>query len=358
MKKKKMRIFIFQPYLTHYRTAIFNKLNKYFYIKLAFNSSNKESHIKANLNKDIKIIYTKKKKFFGVVYQKNLIKKIQIRNINSIILASDIKSLTQLKLILYSKISDYKIFLWGHGLFKKKINIFNFILYKFYFYLISFFITKYICYNKICFDSLIGFLPKKKMVILNNTLEKKIDPSSIKKNYKISKDLLFVGRLRDKCGLMLLLKALSELKNFYIKLHVIGDGKNLVNYKNYSKKLNVNVTFYKKRIFFSKIASKCFAGVYPGDTGLSVVDYMMHGLPVIIHNKINDHMGPEAAYIINRYNGLNFKKNSSNDLKSKIMKLYKNRTLVAKLGNNSIKTIKKLNKESMHISLKKIIERS
>ena len=293
-----------------------------------------------------------------MVYQKNMIKNIQTKNINFIILASDIKSLTQLKLILCSKIYNYKIFLWGHGLFKKKINIFNFILYKFYFYLISFFITKYICYNKICFDSLIGFLPKKNLVILNNTLEKKIDSNSIKKNYKKSKDLLFVGRLRDKCGIMLLIKALSELKNSFIKLHVIGDGKKLADYKKYSKRLNVNVIFYKKKIFFSKIASKCFAGVYPGDAGLSVVEYMMHGLPVIIHDKIYDHMGPEPSYIINRYNGLNFQKNSSNDLKNKIMKLYRNRALVTKLGNNSIKTIKNLKKESMHISLKRIMEDS
>ena len=209
MKKKKKKIFIFQPYLTHYRTAIFNKLSKYYDIKLAFNSSKKAFHIEANLNKNIKVINTKTKNFFGMVYQKNMIKNIQTNNINFIILSSDIKSLTQLKLILCSKIYNYKIFLWGHGLFKKKINIFNFILYKLYFYLISFFITKYICYNKVCFDSLINFLPKKNLVILNNTLEKKIDSNPIKKNYKKSKDLLFVGRLRDRCGIMLLIKALT-----------------------------------------------------------------------------------------------------------------------------------------------------
>lgn len=132
--------------------------------------------------------------------------------------------------------------------------------------------------------------------------------------------------------------------NRKITLKVIGNGKLFNFYKKISNRLNVNVKFYNEKKNFLNISRDCFIGVYPGDVGLTVVDYMMLNLPVIIHNKLNEHMGPEAYYIKNNYNGLLFKKNSVDDLTYKILKIFKDRKLRKKLSNNSICEINKLNR--------------
>ena len=58
-------------------------------------------------------------------------------------------------------------------------------------------------------------------------------------------------------------------------------------------------------------------GVYPGDAGLSVVTYLALGLPVVVHDDLYKHMGPEPSYV-SEENGKLFTRGDCESLKTSI----------------------------------------
>jgi glycosyltransferase involved in cell wall biosynthesis len=61
----------------------------------------------------------------------------------------------------------------------------------------------------------------------------------------------------------------------------------------------------------SNISRQCLFGCYPGSAGLSVVHMMSLSLPVITHNDLSCHEGPEPSYIRDGVNGLLYDHNDS-----------------------------------------------
>lgn len=344
MKKK---VFIFQPSLFHYRLPLFNSLSQYYDLYLSYNLD-KNFKINNKINKKIKTVKTKKIKFFFLFYQSNIINKLIQNKYNIILLPHDFKNLTNYIIFILCKLYGIKLFVGGHGIYKKKINILNFIFFKLYFYFLSKFIDKFICYNNYSAKSLKNFLKKEKVKIIDNTLEKKINFRILNnKNFSEVNGIFFAGRLRNECNLELLFESAKYFK-YNMKIHIIGDGEEFKKLNQLSKKLGVDCKFYGSKYNFENISKKCFVGVYPGKAGLSVVDYMICGLPIIIHQNIKNHMGPEVAYVKQGVNGFMFKENSALDLSSKINALYKNKIKIKKFSINSLSIVKNLNSVPMH----------
>jgi len=352
---KKKNILIIQQILPHYRIKFFFRLSKLCNLSLSFNQINlKEGFIQTYLNKSINFVTTKKINFFYLYYQTNLLKNIFLKRYEKVILSCDVKNITNFFILLLCKILNIKCYVWGHGYFGKN-NKYKYFIYKVYYIIINKLAYKYIAYNKQSKKSLYGLISKKKIIFVNNTLEKKF--KKIKKNFN-EKNIIFIGRLRDRCNLEILIRSMAKINsiNKEISLKVIGNGKLFNYYKKKANKLKVNIRFYKEKINFEKISKNCFLGVYPGDVGLTVVDYMLLNLPILIHDRLNEHMGPEAYYVKNNYNGLLFKKNSVDDLTNKILKIYKDKTLRKKISKNTIYMIQRLNKsEYSKIFFNKVI---
>lgn len=355
---KKKKILIYQPTLTHYRASLFNNMTKYFDLTLCCNKSNqKEGFLKINDKIKFQTIVSSKINFFYLFFQTNLITNIINNKYDKVVLTCDVKNITNYIILFLCKLIGVRCYIWGHGLFGKPNNFSKKIIYHLYYFFLNLFIYKYIAYNRYSKITLLKVFNKNKILILTNRLEKHLP--IIKKNHNL-KNILFIGRLRNRCMLDILLKAMVIVNQKYkdLKLEIIGNGELFYKYNKLAKKLRINCKFYKEKKDFISISKNCFVGVYPGDAGLSVVEYMMLGLPVIKHNKMNEHAGPEPFYIKNNYNGLTFKKGSSIDLSKKIIQIFSDKKLRSKLKKNSLKKIKKINKIPMSKEFFKILNLS
>ena len=99
-----------------------------------------------------------------------------------------------------------------------------------------------------------------------------------------------------------------------LKLNVVGSGIHLKKLKNICKENKIEVIFHGENYNSNKIKKIAANGttiLYPGNSGLSIVDFFYYGLPVIVHDDFKSHMGPEPYYVKNNYNGLLFKKLSA-----------------------------------------------
>ena len=366
MKKIYKNIIILsEPYLRSYRVPIWNNLAKKNKLILLCDIPKKHNFKQVKLSKKIRFIKTRTIILFKVVYQFKLLSLIKKNhnNLKAITLSANNGSLSNYIAMIFCKKNKVPVYLWGHGLFKKNLN--NYLILwinKILLHFQSKYITKYICYNNLVKKSLIKInFPRNKLTTINNTLEKEKN-NFISLHLNKNKNFLFIGRLRKFNNLNVLFNALSILKTkkININLHCIGSGPDLIYLKNLAKELNINVLFYggihddsKKR----KIARSCIAAIYPGSAGLSVVDYFSYSLPVIIHNKIQSHMGPEPYYVKNNINGLHFEKNSYTSLANTIYKLYIDRKLIKKLSINSFQTFLLLSKPKMSDQLNNLINR-
>ncbi len=283
-----------------------------------------------------------------------------LKNADYVILQSDIKNITLYYLILACKIKNIPCSLWGHALFKKNYeNFFIRCMYKLIYKYYGLLIDKYICYNSLVKKSLSNInFDKKKIIILNNTLQKERNFEFSTK--KKSSNILFIGRLRRRSNIHLLLKSIKylEKEKIYLGINIIGNGVEYKNLKILGRKLDLKINFFGE-IYNSKkiktIAEKCFVGVYPGDCGLSIVDYFFYGLPVVVHSNHKMHMGPEPYYLKKNFNGLHFKRNDLLSLSKAIKKLYLNNKINFLLSKNSFNTFNKLNDEKLSKKIYKLI---
>ena len=346
MKKKK--VLIYTPDLTHYRINVYNNISKKTRLTVVYDSNKKNEkdrsgHITEKKNKKIKFIKSDRLRLTPFYFQKLIVGEIIKNKYDILILSSDIKNLTNYLLNIICKIKKIKVFMWGQGAFNKDLNnIFLKFIYFIYHSFLNIFIEKYICYNRLCSINIKKYIEKKKIRILNNSLEKKI---ILKNKANKLNSIMFIGRLRKGCSLDILLLAMQSINKKFknIKLKIVGDGENYKQYFKLAKKLKINCKFYKKKKYFNNLSKNVFVGVYPGAAGLSIVEYFILGLPAITHNEFLFHMGPEPDYLKNNYNGLFFKRNSAKDLSKKIIYLYLNKKKCKTFSNNARNTAIKIN---------------
>jgi len=126
-----------------------------------------------------------------------------------------------------------------------------------------------------------------------------------------TRGILFVGRLRTDSRIELLIAAVARLRARgwpQLTLHVVGDGPEsgrLHSLHSGEGWLQWHGALYDDQRI-AEIAQACIIGCYPGDAGLSVVQYMGLSLVPIVHNAMHRHMGPEPSEVIDRVNGILF----------------------------------------------------
>jgi glycosyltransferase involved in cell wall biosynthesis len=181
---------------------------------------------------------------------------------------------------------------------------------------------KYVCYNEYCMLDMQRKIPqkirKKKIVYVNNIIR-------VENKNKLNRDnddILFIGRLREKTGAEEFLKVFSD-SDENRKFHVIGDGPQLLTLQE-KYATDQRILFYGSLTDHEKInsvAAQCAFGVYPGDSGLSLVHYAALGLVPIFHKNLWEHMGPECGYFIEYLDELSFDKGNFDAILAKIRQI-------------------------------------
>jgi glycosyltransferase involved in cell wall biosynthesis len=193
----------------------------------------------------------------------------------------------------------------GVGLFKKgRIGF----LRRFMMNLMLRLVTSYIAYAPLVRDSFAvnGFSLDKVSLAHNSLLNPFPIPPEEKTGHE--RDVLFIGRLRPRSGLKLLLKVLRSLHQdggFPLNLHVVGMGEEAEMLRREAAGCSW-VTWHgdvnDERV--AAISRSCLLGCYPGNAGLSVVHMMSLSLPVVIHDDLASHEGPEPSYVRDGISGI------------------------------------------------------
>lgn len=264
------------------------------------------------------------------------------KNSNIICHIADYKFVSLWVILLLNLLPSKKTFIYGQGGYKKKGLPIN-ILYS----ASLFFCDGYICYTDFSKRELMKKTPKflhHKIKVCDNTLLVSPVEKILEKN--IENSILHIGRLRSGCDIEILLNA-AQGAGVKVKVIGIGDEGYIEELK---RKFGSIATFYGGIFDEEKqkeIASSCIAGAFGGDAGLSAVHYMSLGLPVIVHNNLSKHMGPEPSYVVDGVNGLLFERNNLESLTQKIKLLSQDDSLRKELALNSLDTFNRLSSPSM-----------
>lgn len=302
-----MKLLYIQTIIPSYREHVINELEDVFELHVIAQDSNKNGH--ETLCDNITNMHREKTKsiFFGkLTYQTNTIKNIRRINPEIILSHSDIKNISCWMAMVYAKIRDIPYYSYGHGPYKKISYIF---LYRIIYRIMLKFHSGYIAYNeysKLSFKKLL--LEDKKIYHINNTVKFQEEFIGVEKT-GLETGILFLGRVRKNSGLESLIDACEKIRSkINITIHIIGSGEELENIKLYTKDKQW-IKIYGK-IFDSEkiyaISKLCRIGCYPGAAGLSVVHYFSLSLPPLVKKSIEQHMGPEPAYINDNLNGFHF----------------------------------------------------
>ena len=208
--------------------------------------------------------------------------------------------------LLLGKLLGIPTYAHGHGLFKKhKVSA----LYRLMMTVLLRLVTSYICYAPIVRQSFIdhGF-PDQKLTVAHNSI---INPFPVPPEEKTGNEsgILFIGRLREGSRVGLLARVTERIRREHglpLKLHVIGTGEE-------APLLQREATDRPWIILHGQVydaeqiqlvSRDCFLGCYPGNAGLSAVHMMSLSLPVVTHDDLSSHAGPEPSFIRHGISGL------------------------------------------------------
>jgi glycosyltransferase involved in cell wall biosynthesis len=141
--------------------------------------------------------------------------------------------------------------------------------------------------------------------------------------------LLFCGRLRTtpSTELDVALRALERLnsRNPQYVLAVIGDGVDRERLETLATQLGVSAQVLWLGAIYSEellapwfLTARCF--IYPGPVGLSLIQALAYGLPVITHDNPREH-NPEIAALEHGVNGLTFRRGDPDDLVRRVQQI-------------------------------------
>lgn len=179
-------------------------------------------------------------------------------------------------------------------------------------------------------------------------------------------NLIFIGRLTTQKKIDWILKACAQHKKLGINYNItiIGDGPQRDSLQQLSRELSIlnNVWFYGEchnAEFTAPLLYNADLCVSPGNVGLTAIDALRNGTPVISHNDFS-HQGPEYEAIIHGQNGFLYNYNDFEDFKIKIetwlTQHNENRELIRKKCVDVVND--KWNADNQIEILKSIFERS
>lgn len=336
-----MKILLAPDRFAHYRYAIFNKIAEENELDIYAPKEVDKSGIELADEKNEKNQfnwYNLKGLFFKNVcfWQVGLISNVTFkRKYDLYIFWGDIWRLSTWISVIICKVLGSKVALWTHGLYGNERAFklfFRAALYRMADYLILYgqHAKKQLEKNGFNAD---------KIYVVNNSLDcdlqehvywlSKIDRSS-KKNAVAKKDIImvFVGRLEKVKKLSLAMQALSILNrkntgySFY--LEVIGDGSERNNLNQLASSLNIDcyVKFHGAcydQAVLGPIIMKSDICISPGNVGLTAMQSLIYGTPVVTHNDATRQM-PEYEAVREGISGSLFDYDSIESLSDAILR--------------------------------------
>jgi glycosyltransferase involved in cell wall biosynthesis len=128
--------------------------------------------------------------------------------------------------------------------------------------------------------------------------------------------LISVARLIPSRNHEFLFSALHKLKDHCIGLILIGDGPDREKLETLASEMNIEVVFAGAcydPAFIEKMYNLSFASVMTGRVGLSIIQSLQMGVPVIAHSDADD-QHPEFEVLENRYNSYLYENGNVADL--------------------------------------------
>jgi glycosyltransferase involved in cell wall biosynthesis len=350
------KIIIVQPYITKYRLPVFNELTDEFDVLIAASTNTSFGQISKEEIGNVNILELKETSFFNnkIFWQKGIIGAIVSNKPDYIYFSANPRYLSFWVAAFIANILRIKVIFHGQGLYNKLTpSIINKVTY----FLFNYLCRVYICYTDSCKNSLKNLPIYNKCLVAENSI---VNSAFNSVGSTSNNGILYIGRLREGTNIELLIKSITNIyktENESIKLFVIGGGDLLSFYKNKYKNFDfivfIGEVYDAEKI--TNISTKCFAGCYPGDAGLSVLHYMSLSLAPIAHSSLHLHMGPEPSYICDKSNGILFKRNSEKSLTKAILKLKHNPSLLSSVQKKAFESYKNLTNPTLGQRLKKII---
>jgi glycosyltransferase involved in cell wall biosynthesis len=349
-----LKVLLVQPVFPHYRESLFSNLLTSPKVSVHILCGSGSGELSESTFRSAKLKKTLKNfKFtifgFSFIYQIGLLK--EFRNIapsHVIIGGPDFHFVSSFVLILYCSLFFRKVKLsyWTHGIPAKKSSITKRIIKQIY--IRAFRIFSYGSEGKIEIEKFLGNNNNEKIVPIGNCLNDMDYPdASFKKNNhsKGQLNILFVGRLNVNKRCDLLVEAISLLRSSRINFQcsIVGNGEQYktINAKVEHLGLSNNVKLFgeikgeelKLHLLNADIL------VLPGKVGLSVVQGLAYGLPLIsTSKKIHS---PEFELVEDKINGFLFDEMNANSLFETL--LYYNNLSVnqkAMVSSNCIEKVK------------------
>lgn len=306
------RICIIQPFLADYRQQVFLNLAEYCQLDLVISptpSSSGFGQPVASENPRVRCFLIPTLKPFGEkigMIQWGIGKYILRERPDAIIIFANPRYLSFWTTLLLGRLMRIPTYAHGHGLYKKRhIRV----PYRMMMRVLLRLVTSYICYAPIVRQSFVDHrFPDQKLSVAHNSMVNRF-PVQPEEKTGNERGVLFVGRLREGNNMGLLLRVMERIRQsagIPLTLHVIGTGEGA---QQLQKEMTHRpwivlhgTTYDQKRI--RAISLDCFLGCYPGNAGLSVEHMMSLSLPVVTHNDLSSHHGPEPSFIRDGVSGL------------------------------------------------------
>jgi len=306
------KICIIQPFLVDYRQEVFLDLAKYCHLDLVISptpSSTGFGQPVSPENPRVRCFIIPTLKPFGEkigMIQWGVARYILRERPDVVMIFANPRYLSFWITLLLGKLLGIPTYAHGHGVFKKhRIGV----LYRSMMTVLLKLVTSYICYAPIVRQSFLdhGF-PGRKLSVAHNSQTNHF-PVRPQEKTGLEKGVLFIGRLREGNQLPLLVRALERIRRedgLPLTLHVIGTGEQDGLLRNEARERPWIVLhwelFDQERI--RDVSLDCFLGCYPGNAGLSVEHLMSLSLPVVTHDDLPSHQGPEPSFIRNGVSGM------------------------------------------------------
>ena len=338
------RVCVIQPILTDYCLPVFLELSENCQVDLVFSPTPSETgfgDVPPPESPQVRYFVVPTLKPFGEklgMIQWGLGRYIRRERPDAIFTFANPRYLSFWTALLWGKLLRIPTFAHGHGLYKKhEIST----LYRLMMTVLLKLVTSYICYAPMVRQSFIdhGF-PGQKLTVAHNSVINRF-PVRPQEKTGGEKGILFVGRLRQGSNMRLLVGVMERIRRMDglpLTLHVVGTGEEgeLLQKESAHRPWIVwhGGTFEHGRM--REISLDCFLGCYPGNAGLSVVHMMSLSLPVVTHDDLPSHQGPEPSFIRHGVSGLLYdRKNSQESLYQAIKSLASDPLLLAKMRQSA-----------------------
>lgn len=359
---KRSRILIQLPRLLNYRVAEYAKIAEAFEVAFAYSAANASEGFSAEQDKfirDARYFPLREKSIGGsLTYQCGLISAIRKFRPDIVFIQSNVRYLSFWLVLFYCWFRGIPLVGHGQGLYRfQEPGRIRRMIYATHIALS----TRYACYTEFSRKSLEDLVDPRKLVVATNTIT---NSSPVKWDTKsgAERGVLFLGRLRERSGLDKLIAAIEDVRSRTgedIILHLVGDGERAADIKALlagKDWVTAHGAIYDDARI-AAISRQCFAGIYPGDAGLSVVHYMSLSLPPIVHDDMRSHMGPEPSYILNGENGFLFSSVAPRDaMASVISYLISNPTALRQGQKGAFQTYDELGRPGLGAGLVSIFK--